>query len=92
MENIVRFQFTKFIGLDVTGVEKEQQYGYRIFDEYANYCNDTFTWEQLTGITPQDVLEIIEADYDELYESVLDKGFYFNEQWIDVDETGTIIS
>lgn len=92
MGNIVRFRFTKFIILDVHGVEKDCQYGYRIFDEYANYCNDSFTLEQLKGVTPQDVLEMIEEDYDELYESVLDKGFYFNETWITVDETGTIVS
>lgn len=92
MKNIVRFSFTKFIVLDEKGNEKHMQYGYRVYDDYVNYCNDTLSLEALKTITPQDVLRMIEEDYDELYESVLDKGFYFNETWVTVDETGTILT
>ena len=90
MKSDVRFLFTKFVLLDEQGNEKDNQYGYRIFDDYVKYCDDALTYEQLKAITPQDVLDMIEEEYDELYESVLDKGFYFNENWISVDETGII--
>lgn len=91
MENKVHFQFTKFVALDGQGGEKEVRFGYRVFDDYANYSEDTLTREQLMRITPQDALTVIEEAYVELYESILDKGFYFNQQWIGVDETGTIL-
>lgn len=90
MSSVVHVVFTKFVAFDQQGVEKKPRYGYVIFDTYANYYQDTFTWETIRQITPQMILKTIEEDYIELYESVLDKGFYFNEIWIPVDETGTI--
>lgn len=91
MTSTVRFQYTRFIDMQADGTDGEVKYGYRVFDDYGQYCNDKYTWEGVTEITPEDVVMIIENEYNDLYELILDNGFYFNGVWVAVDETGIII-
>lgn len=87
----VKFQFTKFTDVQKNGKLGNETYGYRVFDEYDQYSNDDLTLRELMEIDSEQAVLIIEDEYDELYEIILDNGFYFNNEWVAVDETGIVI-
>lgn len=91
MKNVVHFQFTKFAEMNETGVVLKESYGYQLYDEYGRYSKDGMTFEQMNEYTVQYVLELMEEEYSEFYVSILDGGYYWNKEWVPVDESGEVL-
>jgi len=90
VSNRVTFQLTKFVNLDSDLNEQEPAYGYRVYDDYGSDYNNVYTKEELPR-TPQDALEILEEEHNDLYDAAVEKGgFFFNDDYVQIDEDGKI--
>jgi len=94
MGNRVGFQLTAFIDLD-DGIVRSgrKSWGYRLYDDLGQTCDNTFEEAELGLITPQKAVDMMAQD-DDLYQYyslvITAGGFYFNERWIEVDQDGQV--
>lgn len=92
MSNRVSFQFTRFqdLNTDLSPLQDPPSYGYRIYDDYdEDYCN-TLEPKDLARIDAKEAFRIIKCQ-DKGYEiAVLGNGFFFNDEWVEVDTYGNI--
>ena len=88
MSNRVALQFTKFSNLDEMGKVLEESFGYRIYDDYGQDYNNTYdSVEELNEhINIKTLQSFISENHEEFFESVRDKGIYFNGGWIPVED------
>ncbi|MGF9909508.1 hypothetical protein [Brevibacillus porteri] len=81
-------EFSKVLKIEKDGSEGNGSYGLYVFNETHSEHVFGMTWEELQGMTEKDIyVELIQLKDKYLHDCVVRRnGFYFNEQWISLDD------
>ena len=93
MSNRPTIQNTKFIDLDANGKQiGKPAYGVRIFDDNGQMYSNTMDKKDLP-CTPEQALAVIPDLDSNMHDFIVSErlGFYFNDDWCQVDENGHIV-
>jgi len=82
------FQYTRFVNLDNSGNEFDESWGYRLYDDYDQTYNNTFkSFEELRDVVhKENLLEYLWNNHFEFIVDLMDRGIYFNEEWMTPEE------
>jgi len=93
MSNTINIQYTKFQNLDSEGKVESENFGYRIYDDYATEYDNTFeSFEQLTeALNEGNMVEFLSKtqnfdDVDFTDEFGGASGVYFNGEFYSAEE------
>jgi hypothetical protein len=90
MSSKVTFQITKFTNLYPDGTEGDVSYGYRVYDDYGVEYSNILEYQDVINMTPALALENIFSHMQQDWSDPITNsgGFYFGDQWIEVDKDG----
>jgi hypothetical protein len=87
MSNRVYIQICEFTDYVGTDVDTDHTYGYRIWDDYDQWYNNTFdTLDAVFEfVTEERVFELVWHNHFELWETVDERGgLYLNNDWVEL--------
>ncbi|WP_182101606.1 hypothetical protein [Niallia taxi] len=82
----VDVQLTKFSNCDRYGNNSgDVTFGYRIYDEYGRDYNNFYSKGELNDFSIESLWETIKSEHRDFYDSIiLDGGFNFNGDWVEI--------